>query len=144
RLLRLGLQHALRLDYPDARLRLVWTQARYRAEPDVAAGLLPLLPAAAQPLATNASFLPPDTDRVGLEVGLGESARGAWTPAWRPFATLSWSREAGGRGDYAGRIGVAGHLLGADALQLEWGYGSARAGVRTRYTEGALRYRRAF
>lgn len=144
RQLRLALQHSVALAYPDASVRLVWTQARYRPHAGVAKGMLPLLPSSLQPLATNAAFLPADTDRIGLELGFGESARAAWTHAWRPFATLSLSRETGGRSDYALRLGAAGHVLGADALQLEWGYGSARAGVGTRYTEAALRYRWAF
>lgn len=145
RLLRVGAQHALRTEYPDAVARLSFSDARYRAAAGVAGGLLALLPSAAQPGASNATFLPASSRRIALELAVGETVRGAWSTRWRPYAALALSHESRlGTNDYALRLGVAGSVLGADALELEFGAGSALAGQRTRYTDGMLRYRFAF
>jgi hypothetical protein len=145
RLLRVGAQHALRSEYPDAVARLSFSDARYRAAAGVAGGLLALLPSAAQPGASNATFLPASSQRLALELAVGETVRGAWSARWRPYAALALSRESRlGTNDYALRLGAAGSVLGGDALELEFGTGSALAGQRTRYTDGMLRYRFAF
>jgi hypothetical protein len=144
RRLRFGAQHLLRTEYPDLALRAWAEWNRYAPAAGVAAGMLPLLPAAAQPGATNATWLPASSQRLTLEAAAGESVRESWSRSWRPYGLAFATRDSVAGTDLGLRVGAVGALLGADALSFEVGVGSGNATQGGSYLSGRVQYRWTF
>lgn len=144
RRLRFGAQHLLRTEYPDLALRAWAEWIRYAPAAGVAAGMLPLLPVAAQPGATNATWLPASSQRLTLEAAAGESVRESWSRGWRPYGVAFATRDSVAGTDLGLRVGAVGALLGADALSFEVGVGSGNATQGGSYLSGRVQYRWTF
>lgn len=150
RTLRLEAGHDLRLEYPELRLRASVADSRISADGGTNALLAALLPEPARSGATNAAFLPSAGTRLNLWLAAGESARDAYTRAWRPFGTIGISYEStravgslprpqSGSGiDWA--LGAAGSVAGTDRLLIGVEGGSRRGPGANAFVQVAVRY----
>jgi hypothetical protein len=142
--LRLEVGHDLRTEYPDLSLRATYAGLRYSAEPGVAAAMLPLLPPAARPAATNALLLPASTRQIGVALAVGATARERYSRAWRPFGVLAVTDDREGGTDYSWLLGAGGSLFGTDELSLVAAAGSGLGVQVVPFRSYGLRYRWMF
>lgn len=141
RFLRAEAGHRLRLEYPDLAIRLSLADLRYSAAGGLATALLPLLPEAQRPFASNASLLPASTTQVALRLTCGERALAAYTRAWRFSCGLGVAQDSDSGLSTEWQFGARGSVIGTDQLWLTVGGGSARGATRTPYTEVRVGYR---
>jgi hypothetical protein len=141
---RLEAGHWLRFEYPELVLRASVTDLAYSARGGLDARLSALLPPALLAGATNATFLPRSTTQFGIGASCGDSARGGLARAWRPWCAFTLTSDGREGGNYEWTIGATGSVLGADALELGFARGSARAANASPYTQFVMHYRRLF
>lgn len=143
-LLRAEVGHRLRIEYPELTLRASVADLRYRAAPGLQTALLPLVPVAQQPFASNATLLPGSTTQFGLRLTCGDSAQFAYSRAWRPWCGVGLTHDADGGLRQDWQLGARGALFGTDQLWLGVGGGSGGGSVQAPFTELTLAYRWLF
>jgi len=150
--LELGATHRLRTDYPDIYLRAYTEWRSYRRDGDLSAQTVAQLPAYLQTGLGSGTidpvgyFLPPDSSTMGLCAGIGGNLTGISLPedysrAWRPYGWLCATDNSTLGFGYGASLGVAGSVLGADQLRIEWQRSEAVAPGGTSIQLLSIRYR---
>ncbi|MEK9950908.1 MAG: tetratricopeptide repeat protein [Curvibacter sp.] len=123
--------HRLRASYPDWRARLVLQTQSFRRDGSLSAASLQRLPdylrdgIASGSLDAASYFIPQSSATVAACLTTGDNLDGLslqndYSRAWRPFGDACLRRNSVLGNGYAATIGVAGSVLGADHLSLQW------------------------
>jgi predicted Zn-dependent protease len=131
RILELEAGHRLQTEFPAWRARVYALGQDFSANGSISAENLTRLPAYLQTGIGNGTisaadyFVPQSNTTVGGCVSMGDTAagsgqRGGYRRAWRPFMDLCLRHNTVAGGGYTGLLGVAGSLIGADELAMQW------------------------
>jgi Tfp pilus assembly protein PilF len=121
------LGHRFHTEYPDWKARLIGAHTRFA------------------PLATATIALPVDSNLYGVCLGVGEGHRQTYARRWLPYVDYCYTRNDVSGSGYNAGLGLAGPVIGADQLSLD--YGLERGGVDSLYArsyELGLNYRYYF
>lgn len=155
RSLNLEVSHRLRLDYPDAYVRAYTENRGFQRDGGLSNGTVARLPAYLQTGLGNGSidpvgyFIPRDSSTLGVCAGVGGNLSGLslqedYSRAWRPYSDVCRTENSVVGPGYIASAGVAGPVLGADQLRLEWLTSKATAPGGTSMHIFSIRYRHYF
>lgn len=136
------LGHRLRIEYPDLTLRYSGAMQSYN--PAALADAMSSRFTADGSIPPGSFFLPQDFKLQGINLGLGSSARDAYTRALRPYADLGRSYNTLSGNGYNWRLGAAGSVLGPDNLSVYFTRSRGGSGINIEVREFGLRYKYFF
>jgi hypothetical protein len=136
------LGHRLRIEYPDLTLR--YSGALQSYSPAALADAASARFASDGSIPAGSFFLPQGFKLQGLNLGLGSSARDAYTRALRPYADFGRSYNTLSGNGYNWLLGAAGSLLGPDNLSIYLTRSRGGSGVNIAVREFGLRYQYFF
>ncbi len=155
RLLDLEAGYRIRTEYPDWRIRAIFTQQDFTRDGGLGADSLARLPSDLQAAIASGSvdpksyFIPDSSSTWGLCFGMGENLAGqslqtVYTRAWRPYFDLCLRDNSVTGNGYTSVVGIAGSWTGEDHVSLELQNTDGLTAVEGPTRTLALRYRHYF
>lgn len=130
--------HALRLEYPDLRVRAFASRNRFGITGAMDPAFARFTPDGAVP--DPEAVIPRRYILRGVGVSIGLAQEGNFTRAIRPFADYSITKNSAFGHGQALRIGAAGNVFGRDQLSIYFNYSRGARGTRDVTRELVVRY----